>query len=253
MAIVGLKPRAGRRAAERYEQGLRAWRRTAVMKWVRLGSWAVLALAVVLGIVLPRPGAWFAGFYGGFFAALWLWLRETPPEYVDRWRRGAEGEVATAETLARLGAEWSAHHDLPAPYGNWDHVVVGPHAIFLLDSKNLGGTVSIQGRKLVVERTLVSDDYSRGLGRSAKWQAAEVNEEIARRTGLARWVQPVVVIWAKFPQRVVEMEGVTYVHGDHLETWLREQPRRMSTQGRDAICAALDDVARESDGLAAAS
>jgi nuclease-like protein len=244
MAMVGTRPRAGRAAADRYRQGRRAWRRSDGIKRVRLLAWPLVAVAVT-GPALPKPWSWLAALVGGAFGMLWLCLRERPPDYVDQWRRGAEGEEKTERALTRLGPAWSVHHDLQAGYGNWDHVVVGPHAVFLLDSKNLGGTVSIRGRKVFVERALLPDDgYAQDLGRSAKWQAAQVNDEIVRATGLARWVQPVVVFWGEFPQQVVEMDRVAYVHGDRLTAWLRGQPPRMPSEGRDAVCAALDAMPR---------
>jgi hypothetical protein len=37
-------------------------------------------------------------------------------------------------------------------------------------------------------------------------------------------VQPVVVVWGDFRQRVVEDGGVAYVQGDELVEWLRSRP-----------------------------
>lgn len=54
----------------------------------------------------------------------------------------AEGERATGKEIDRLGSEWHCEHDLQQEYGNWDHVLVGPAGVFLLDSKFLNGTVA---------------------------------------------------------------------------------------------------------------
>ena len=56
------------------------------------------------------------------------------------------------------------------------------------------------------------------------------------------WVQAVVVFWGDFPQRHVHTGRVHYVAGDHLGTWLLEQP----ATGRldlDVVTAALRDGA----------
>jgi hypothetical protein len=42
--------------------------------------------------------------------------------------------------------------------------------------------------------------------------------------GVRRWVTPVVVLWANFPDRRVEHDGITYIHGDELVSWLRSLP-----------------------------
>jgi hypothetical protein len=54
-----------------------------------------------------------------------------------RWAWGAWGEQWTAEELAKLGSSWRAYHDIPDGRGNWDHVVVGPSGVFVIDSKHL--------------------------------------------------------------------------------------------------------------------
>jgi hypothetical protein len=41
------------------------------------------------------------------------------------------------------------------------------------------------------------------------------------KSGARRWVTPVVVLWADFPERRAEHDGVTYIHGDELEGWYR--------------------------------
>jgi hypothetical protein len=33
-----------------------------------------------------------------------------------------------------------------------------------------------------------------------------------------------VVLWADFPERRVEHDGITYTHGDELVGWLRSLP-----------------------------
>jgi hypothetical protein len=65
----------------------------------------------------------------------------------DRWERGAEGESQTAAALATLGPGWVIWHDVAWPgrrYANIDHVVVGPTGIFVVDSKNWSGSISIR-------------------------------------------------------------------------------------------------------------
>jgi hypothetical protein len=62
------------------------------------------------------------------------------------FEKGAEGEVRTAEMLARLGPEWVVLHDHRWPgrrFANIDHIVVGPGGIFIIDSKNWSGDIRV--------------------------------------------------------------------------------------------------------------
>lgn len=64
----------------------------------------------------------------------------------ESFEKGADGEQRTAEVLAELPPGWSAIHDVRWPsrrLANIDHVVVGPGGIFVIDSKNWSGKVTV--------------------------------------------------------------------------------------------------------------
>lgn len=67
--------------------------------------------------------------------------------YADQWEKGADGEAATAAALSGLSSEWTVLHDIRWPgrtRANIDHVAIGPPGIFVIDSKNWSGRVSVQ-------------------------------------------------------------------------------------------------------------
>lgn len=70
----------------------------------------------------------------------------------ELYERGAEGEQRTAAVLAQLPeGSWTVFHDLRWPgrrYANVDHVVVGPPGVFVIDSKNWSGTISVRDNVL---------------------------------------------------------------------------------------------------------
>ncbi len=109
-------------------------------------------------------------------------------------------------------AWWRIRHDLDDhPYGNIDHVVIGPPGVFVLDSKVWSGQISIEGGVPVV---------TPAEGRAGAWslprlpvQLRAMATGVKRRAGVPVWVQPVVVLWEPFPAGVVEADGVVYVHG----------------------------------------
>ena len=67
-------------------------------------------------------------------------------EEIDRRRlsftKGAVGENAVAKALTALPEEFYIINDLATPFGNLDHVVVGPTGVFVLDAKAWRGTVA---------------------------------------------------------------------------------------------------------------
>jgi hypothetical protein len=71
-------------------------------------------------------------------------LRFRPSEQVTAWRRGAAGERRTARLLDRLTRDgYVVFHDLaiPGSPANADHLVIGPSGVFVIDSKQWGGSV----------------------------------------------------------------------------------------------------------------
>jgi hypothetical protein len=90
----------------------------------------------------------------------------------ELYERGAEGEQATADALKLLPRDaWTVFHDVPWPgrrYANVDHVVVGPPGVFVIDSKNWSGSVTVR------------DDVLRQDGRSReRYVAAAADSALA--------------------------------------------------------------------------
>jgi hypothetical protein len=153
------------------------------------------------------------------------------------WMWGAIGERQTADALKGLDDSWRCEHDIQRPRGNWDHVLVGPPGIFLLDSKRLNGRAVVTGDGLASGRT----SFGGGKFRAA---AASLCDALESRVGCRRWVQQVVVVWGDFPQRRLERERVLYVHGSELLAWLHSQPGRLSADD----CRELFEAVRRISG-----
>ncbi len=61
-------------------------------------------------------------------------------------QRGAAGENAVARALANFPDEFHVINDLSTPFGNLDHVVIGPTGVFVIDAKNWRGVVAPNGK-----------------------------------------------------------------------------------------------------------
>jgi hypothetical protein len=182
-------------------------------------------------------------------------LRESPPAYIENWRTGFEGERRTARALAPLRRDGCVLlHDLPDrriggqdSKGNIDHVVVSRAGVFLLDSKWLGGEVSIERDAVHVQMRDDDDDsYDlRWLARGMRGRAVRLQEDIVQESGV-RFVQTVVVFWNKFDAGRVIGDKIVFVHGEHLVDWLLEQKPTMTPE-RVAHVAACIKAARPSE------
>ncbi len=241
MATDPLDRKPGEYAMDRYHRRQRAW--LARVWWRALLIAVVLATTVgVLGLLTPapiRPLFWAAGFAGAivFIAAL---VASEPP-HVENWRFGAEGEERTAKALRSLiRSGWVLVNDVPAKRGNYDHILIGPAGVFVLETKRLAGTVSVRRGVLSVQHD--GDEGGRyeksNVTAIVRAGAAELSE-ILRTHQIHLWVQPLVVLWAKFDQRSIMSEQVAWVRGSELAKVLAARPQRLSATEVEQVSAAI--------------
>ena len=156
--------------------------------------------------------------------ALTMYTRGEPPQHVQNWKRGADGERKTEKVLKPLERSgWKVEHDVQQDgKANLDHVLTGPGGVFLLETKNLAGTMSVEDGILVARQFDDPDEVYRyrSLPGRLGWQAKELSGRLHAETGRPTWVTTAVVIWGYFPERLVSCENVTYIHGDRLAEWL---------------------------------
>jgi hypothetical protein len=136
-----------------------------------------------------------------------------------------------------MAGSCNAFHDRQGKRGNLDHVVVGPGGVFLLDSKNLSGTLTLEDRGLTTQFADAERDaftYTQ-LGNAMRGAAVRLKQELEEQTKLTLWVQAVVVVWGEFAQEPVEQQKVVYLPGDKLAPWLLGQPNRLSPRNQSLI------------------
>jgi hypothetical protein len=203
--------------------------------------WGLLFVAIVGFAVWsfysgPVAGRLFAAVAGALFGALFVMYSLGGHISAFHWWLGVEGERETAKQIEKLGPEWYCEHDLEHEYGNWDHVLVGPPGVFLLDSKLLHGTAEANGDALRSGRLRYPAGALRG---GAKQVKVELEERLGFR---ASWVQAVFVIWAAFPQERFEEQDVVYIDGERLSAWLTQLPPKLTAPQRAAYATALQEM-----------
>jgi hypothetical protein len=147
----------------------------------------------------------------------------------------------TDEALAVLRDDgWHALHDVLGLDGRYDHVVVGPGGVILLQSIAARGTVMMHGGEPVVaENDADGRPHVRRLLPQAHNDALDLRDGIARCTGRRVWVQSVVVFWADFPAGCVVDGRCVFVHGSRLAEWMRRRPHQLT---EPQVAGVLDDI-----------
>jgi hypothetical protein len=238
-----IRKRAGVSAAREYERLKKEWR--ARNRTLFRGLALVVAVALVATWWPARHDVWLylGGMLSGALLMGFALLRESPPPWIENYQVGAWGEERTAKVLAPLLRQgWVVRHDLNRLKSNLDHVVIGPGGVFILDTKNLHGSVHVNGDVLSLTRpgenrpTYAHDKAAH----AARRQGVDLNRLLKQRCGIGPWVTAVVVVWADFPQRSVDGRNMSYVHGDELVEWLSAQPARLNAKQVEQIAVALE-------------
>lgn len=238
--------RAGASAGAHYRTLSGRWRRR--IRPVLLVVYALAGLLFVAGYFWAE-GNWklWLGALAGGALAIAMTLRDTPPKYIENWRTGQEGERMTAKQLARLpSAVWHCWHDVTDGEGsNIDHIAPGAPGLFLLDSKNFLGEASVANGRVEIHQVEDPTERStwRGLVPAVRGASASLADRVGAAAGVRPWVQPVVVLWSRFPQRSVADSGVQFVYGKAVVEWLTSQPPRLSAPQVERLRRAMDALA----------
>ncbi|MCW2754796.1 MAG: hypothetical protein JWQ32_2207 [Marmoricola sp.] len=121
--------------------------------------------------------------------------------YAEKWEKGAEGESHTAAALAQLGPGWTHWHDLKWPgrrFANIDHLAIGPGGIFVIDSKNWSGAITVK------DNVLRQNGYR-------------------RETAVASCADSALAVGELLPRYLDRTKPVLcFVREDQLEGWVRD-------------------------------
>jgi hypothetical protein len=136
------------------QEAVKSRRRTVILVCV-----IIALLGVITGLIfssfipfglLPwwfRSVVLIGALVGMLFLTRWGDLKlDTLQKKRDAMLRGAAGEIQVSSTLANFPDEFCVINGLTTPFGDLDHVVVGPTGVFVLDTKNWRGVVSADGK-----------------------------------------------------------------------------------------------------------
>lgn len=135
-------------------------------------------------------------------------------------RRGMSGEAEIAMILEGLPDSFTVINDLTTPFGNVDHVVVGPTGAYVIDTKNWRGTVTSDGKgELLLNGKPISKPVVKTLLRTVM----SIQEKVRILSGCDPYIQAVLA----FPMTYVAVgnSSTRHVHcvrGDRLHEYIAE-------------------------------
>lgn len=226
---------AGQFAREHYQALRRKWLGQ-VVPVLPIVLIPVAGYALLMSRLFPQYRSGMVWLGVGVTCGIVVVLLDSPPEWIAKWQRGWHGERRTAKALRRLEKRgWTIAHGLVGRWRDRDHIVAGPSGVYLLETKNLSGRLTLEGGVLTAQRgddPIDSWSYTK-LGGAVRGAALETQREL-KRYGV-RWVKPVVVLWGDFRAGQVEADGVVYLHGSKLRAWLEHQHANGQQHHLDAI------------------
>lgn len=141
----------------------------------------------------------------------------------SRYLSGDHGELMVAEELARLPDSYTVMPDvmLPGKRGNFDYVVIGPAAIFLIEVKNHAGRIYASHDKLFSAKAR----FERDIVQQILNQQERLDGYLKSSLGQYK-VVPILAFAHKFANIAVKqpVRGVHAVHRTNLSDFIANTP-----------------------------
>jgi hypothetical protein len=135
-------------------------------------------------------------------------------------RKGAAGENAVAKILEDFPEDYCIINGLTTPFGDLDHVVVGPTGVYILDAKNWKGAVSADGKGGILLNGKPTDKHAVN---PLVTRMMNVKEKIKTLCNLDPFFKVVLVFpIARVDARWGETGSANCIRGDQLWSYIVE-------------------------------
>ncbi len=156
-------------------------------------------LGISIGSAMHAADEKFTRISASFVAAfaltflLMFWLKRRTLTWENerqQFRRGARGEAVVAHILSNLSDRYFVMHNIPTPYADYDHLVIGPTGIFAIETKDWRGLVSPDG---LGELLLNGHPTEKPFIRHFIAHVMRLRNHVSDTTGREHFFQPVFV------------------------------------------------------------
>lgn len=206
-------------------------------RWIAGYCGAYLAAALLLGLV---SGSWRigAGAAALLLGALLLVTGQRARTDAQRWQQGARGEQATARLLRPLTRQgYTVLHDRALggnSRANLDHLVIGPHGVAVLDSKQWNKNMRVRQRGGYVWAGRTRGDKIAG---SLQYEQRRVASALLAECGTDVVVTAALVIHGPrlSAWRTWQISGIPMLQGRAVRRWIRQLPAHYDPATADAL------------------
>lgn len=110
------------------------------------------------------------------------------------WIKGDKGEKIVSKYLEDLPSGYFTFNDvtIPGGKGNFDHIVIGPTGIFLIETKNYSGFFKIYGNDWYGSSS--GQKMKRNPGNQVRLNALDLSKFLNKELGRKIWITGVVVL-----------------------------------------------------------
>ena len=217
--------------------------------------WLVLfPVLLVFGLFTQHPKDWImpalffvisAGAAAFFGVRLFKLLRARA-----NYRLGFEGERFVSEELSRLMVlGFEIYHDVPFDGFNIDHVLVGPHGVFVVETKTRRKPVNESGDKKFrvqfdgkfLQWPWGADSY--GI-EQAKNNAKTLATWLSSATGENLWATPILTLPGWLVERKAPSDAIHVLNPKEIYQVCASQPEKLTEPQIRRICHQLDQKCR---------
>lgn len=161
-----------------------------------------------------------------------------------RLNRGERGELHVADVLEELrGDGHRPIHDIVGDGFNVDHVLVGPHGVFAIETKYRSGKgeITVGNEGVFVGNRLEEKDCLK----QARGSAKAVSQLIAENCGRREWVTPIVVFVGDWKIRNKWRDtDVRVFTPERLLDYIRDHQPQLTRKDIELIASHLERCAR---------
>jgi len=160
--------------------------------WPFVAGIAMAGYLARCAIPLPEMPPATAAYALVVLAGFTWWLHGRAIRRFGNFLKGAQGEERVARELALLPAAFEVFHGLsnPSGGGDFDHVVVGPGGIAVVETKNWSGPVTYTDGRLLAQGRLPT----RSPEAQVRREAAQLRRRLERAGGDPGEVLPVICL-----------------------------------------------------------
>jgi len=159
----------------------------------------------------------------------------------EDYTKGLAGEKLVSQMLKNLGQDNYLINDimLHRPFGNIDHILISPHGIFVIETKNWEGYVLCDGDewKMHFEGNFKSIDYPlESLSIRVKGNAAKLSQLIKSklyRDSMNVWVDGIIIFVNSNIKLSIKDSEVSVVNVENMCKYIQHQTLKTNFSSRD--------------------